>query len=83
MSLAEERLQLKGRLLEAEQKKRELEIRIGALKRTIRADADPYREPDAADALALADSAKLHLEAVSAWTECVALVERLKRDLGE
>jgi len=79
----QELLILRGRLAEASNKKKDLEIRIGALKRTIRADADPYLEPDEASALALADSAKLLLEAVAAWSQTSALIERLKKDLGE
>lgn len=80
---AEERLQLKGRLYEARQKESALKTRIRALKGTIRAALDPYKDPLETDVLGAADQMKLLLEAHQEYAQVTALIESLKKDLGE
>ncbi len=83
MNYNEERLQLRGRLTEAEQKKKDLEIRHLALRRTIRAEMDLYGDPLDTNVLEAADQMKLLLDTHREYAEVTALVERLKKDLGE
>jgi len=83
MNISEERIMLRGRLAEADKKRVDLEIRIRALKGSMRAGLDPYDPPNEAKALEVADGAKLLLEATAQWSQVTALIESLKKDLGE
>jgi hypothetical protein len=74
---------LKGRLAEAEQNKKNLKIRIEALIRTMRVELDPYKDPLDTNILAVADEMNLLLAAHRDYAEVTALIERLKKDLGE
>ncbi len=83
MTFSDERMKLRGRLAEAEQKKKDLEIRHLALRRTIRAEMDLYGDPLDMNVLEAADQMKLLLDTHREYSEVTALVERLRKDLGE
>lgn len=79
----QEILILRGRLAEAKNNAAQQATRISALKRSIRAELDPYREPLDTDVLGAADQMQLLLKAHADYSETVALMARLKKDLGE
>lgn len=83
MSFERERLALRGRLVEAELKRKDLDSRVSALKHTIRAELDTYKDVLDTNVLEAADMMKLLLTAHREYAEVTALIERLKKDLGE
>jgi len=81
--MSDERIKLRGRLAETEQKQQELFIRFRSTVTAIRGLLDPYESPLALDVLGAADQMKILLETQSAMADTTALIERLKKDIGE
>ena len=80
---SQERLALKGRLIEKKQKRKEFEVTIRGLIRDLRHNLDPYEEIETIDVDYCVQAAVSLRSAQAVYKLVLQEIRQIERDLGE